>query len=64
MAAAAMLRLLVNGNRMSGGAAAKVHIGDSPVVIDLSTASRLGGEERKRESQCEKSLNSKESTGR
>ena len=63
MAAAAVPRLLVNGNRMSSGVAAEVHIGDFPVVIDLSTASRLGCEERKRESQREKSSNSKESTG-
>ena len=62
MAAVAVPHLLVKGNRMGGAAATEVHTGIPPVVIDLSTASRLGCEERKRESQREKSLNSKEST--
>ena len=64
MAAVAVPRLLVNGNRTGGAAAAEVHIGDSPSCNrPLCTASRLGCEERKRESQRVKSSNSKESTG-
>ena len=64
MAAVAVPCLLVNGNRTGGAAAAEVHIGDSPSCNrPLCTASRLGCEERKRESQRVKSSNSKESTG-
>ena len=64
MAAVAVPRLLVNGNRTGGAAAVEVHIGDSPSCNrPLCTASRLGCEERKRESQRVKSSNSKESTG-
>ena len=64
MAAVAVPRLLVNGNHTGGAAAAEVHIGDSPSCNrPLCMASRLGCEERKRESQRVKSSNSKESTG-
>ena len=63
MAAVAVPRLLVNGNRTGGAAAAEVHTGDSPSCNRPLTASRLGCEERKRESQREKSSNSKENTG-
>ena len=63
MAAVAVSRLLVNGNRTGGAAAAEVHTGDSPSCNRSLMASRLGCEERKRESQREKSSNSKENTG-
>ena len=60
MAAVAVPRLLVNGNRTGGAAAAEVHTGDSPSCNSpLCTASRLGCKKRKRESQREKSSNSK-----
>ena len=60
MAAVAVPRLLVNGNRTGGAAAAKVHTGDSPSCNrPFCTASRLGCEDRKRERQHEKSSNSR-----
>ena len=60
MSAVAVPRLLVNGNRTGGAAAAEVHTGDSPSCNrPFCTTSRLGCEDRNRERQREKSSNSK-----